>query len=660
MPDHPQRLRRADSFFGVHFDFHCREDDREVGARTTPGMIRRLLEQVRPDYVQVDCKGHPGVASYPSEVGTPAGGFAKDQLAMWRKETEKAGVALYVHYSGVWDSAAMTRHPEWAVRDEKGKPHPRASSVFGPYVDELMIPQLVEIAERYRVDGVWVDGDCWSTTLDGSVHARRAWRRATGLARIPRSPEDPAWEPFREFCRQGFRDYLAHYVDELHRRCPGLQMASNWAYSSHMPEFVNTGVDFLSGDFWPQDAVNSARFEGRILASQGRPWDLMSWGFGTASGDGFRNPTPKPARQLMHEAALVLAQGGGYQCYFKQKRDASISGHDVATYAAVAPFVRERQALCQGASAVPQVGLLYSTGPFYREAPNLFSPWGGVSDAYRGVVQALVEGGLPVAALHDGHVREGKLEGHRLIVVPEWVGLDSAVRRGLLAWTRAGGRLLVIGPEAAREFRRELGVKVGAPEEARTWCWDSGLPPPADGGPPPMAGLTVSVAEAKPRPGTRTHGWLWSENDRTGRRLPAATSRRLGQGRIAALWMPLGRTYLNARCANVRQALAHLVRALAPDLLAELLTPATVDLTIQTKDGRIAVHLVNTAVPHASDRTWTAPHPTPELTLLLRTPERPRRLRMEPEGASLSCRRHPEGWVCTIPPVEIHRAVSWA
>ena len=48
-----------------------------------------------------------------------------------------------------------------------------------PYVDELMIPQLKAIVEKYDIDFVWVDGECWGAELDypGMLHA---WKRRQG------------------------------------------------------------------------------------------------------------------------------------------------------------------------------------------------------------------------------------------------------------------------------------------------------------------------------------------------------------------------------------------------------------------------------------------------------------------------------------------------
>jgi len=53
-PTYPPRLKRSESFLGIHFDFHAGPDCQEVGKRTTRESIERLLDAVRPDYVQID------------------------------------------------------------------------------------------------------------------------------------------------------------------------------------------------------------------------------------------------------------------------------------------------------------------------------------------------------------------------------------------------------------------------------------------------------------------------------------------------------------------------------------------------------------------------------------------------------------------------------
>ena len=109
----PKRLKRSESFLGIHFDFHAGPDCRHVGRNVTREMVRRIIQRVEPDYIQCDGKGHPGLSSYPTKVGYRAPGFARDPLRIWREVTAARGVALYMHYSGVQDRMAVKRHPTW-------------------------------------------------------------------------------------------------------------------------------------------------------------------------------------------------------------------------------------------------------------------------------------------------------------------------------------------------------------------------------------------------------------------------------------------------------------------------------------------------------------------------------------------------------------------
>jgi len=245
----PQRLKRTESFLGIHFDFHAGPDGKEVGKNTTPEMVNAILDKVKPDYIQIDCKGHPGYSSYPTKVGNPVPGFVGDPLRVWREVTAARGVALYMHYSGVWDSRAIELHPDWAVINADGSTNKNATSVFGPYVDRLLIPQLRELAGDYGVDGVWVDGECWATVPDYGAAAVAAFRAATGFKEVPRKPGDAHWFEWMEFQREAFRKYLRHYLAEVKRTHPRFDIASNWAFSDHMPEPVSAPVAFLSGDF---------------------------------------------------------------------------------------------------------------------------------------------------------------------------------------------------------------------------------------------------------------------------------------------------------------------------------------------------------------------------------------------------------------------------
>ncbi|RMF97841.1 MAG: hypothetical protein D6741_09805, partial [Planctomycetota bacterium] len=448
----PPRIPRAEAFLGIHFDFHAGPDCTQVGARTTPEMVETIIDKVHPDFIQIDCKGHPGYSSYPTKVGNPAPGFVGDPLVVWREVTRRRGVSLFMHYSGVLDGRAVELHPEWAAVQANGKPHQRATSVFGPYVDELMIPQLRELAENYGVDGVWVDGDCWGAVPDYRERVVKMFCEQTGATAAPKGPGDPYWFEWLEFNREGFRRYLRHYVDAMKVSHPQFQVISNWAFSDHMPEPVSAGVVALSGDFAPDDSVNSARFAGRCIENQGMPWDLMSWSFSR------KTRQQKPAAQLKQEAAVVLAMGGGYQAYFRQDRDGAVKDlTQMDTMADVAAFCRARQPFCHRSKAVPQVALLYSTAGHYRASNRLFH-W---SEPHVGVLRqaltAILRENYGVQIVSEHHVR-GNMARWSVIVIPGWDYLEPAFREELVRYAESGGRLILIGNGPAALFQKELAA----------------------------------------------------------------------------------------------------------------------------------------------------------------------------------------------------------
>ncbi|MGO8788242.1 MAG: alpha-L-fucosidase, partial [Terriglobia bacterium] len=145
-------------FFGIHYDLHANAQDTELGRELTPEHLRERFLRTRPDWVQTDCKGHPGYTSWPTSVGSTSPGVVKDSLRIYRDVTKELGIKLGVHYSGVWDMRAIELHPEWATVDAKGQRDTRATCRLHAYDEQLMIPQMMEIIDKYDVDGFWVDG----------------------------------------------------------------------------------------------------------------------------------------------------------------------------------------------------------------------------------------------------------------------------------------------------------------------------------------------------------------------------------------------------------------------------------------------------------------------------------------------------------------------
>jgi len=642
-------MKRSESFLGIHFDFHATMEDHDIGQNVTESMVKTLLDLVKPDYLQVDCKGHPGVSSYPTKVGNPAPDQKKDTLKIWREVTAQRGVSLYMHYSGVWDAQALKKHPSWARVDEKGRRDKKITSVFGPYVDKLLIPQLKELHDVYGVDGVWVDGECWATERDWGKNVLAAFTAKTGITSIPRLPTDEHYQAFTEFCREGFRQYFRHYVDQLHQQAPGFEVAGNWAFTSFMPEPVSADVDFISGDFSLQNSVNSARLEGRCMTRQGKPWDLMAWSFSSTWGGWAQDCySTKSVVQLQQEAAQVLALGGGFQAYFQQKRDGSVALWQMELMKQVAEFCRQRQEFCHRAVAVPQVGLIYSTHAYYQTSGKMLAHWNNETAGMEGVLHALLDNQLSVEILMEHHLAKG-LEAYRLLVVPEWESLGPGVKKTLLDYARGGGQLLVIGAKTTALFEPELGVALSPWATDRQEHWLD-----ADGW---LGAVKSAAVAASLKPGVTSVGRLYSENDNVGPWHPAASIASLGKGRIAGVYFDFGERYLNGRTSTSRKFLGSLVAQLVPDPLVTVTGSHTVDVMVQRhSSGALAINLVNTAGPHADKNIYVfdeIPVVGP-LTITIRCLQAPQAIVEQPGGRPLPFAYTAGVATLTLSRLEIH------
>lgn len=636
-------IARKDAFFGLHFDLHPQATDTSLGADISEENIRGLLERVRPDYVQYDCKGHAGWAGYPTAVGWASPGIVKDSLAVWRKATRDLGVGLFIHYSGVWDSKAVAEHPDWARVGPGGARDPNATSVFGPYVDELLIPQLKEVTEKYGLDGVWADGECWATQLDYSPRALAAWKKETGYRDAPKDRSDPRWLEWKMFHRRAFESYLSHWIDAVHTANPSLQLTSNWMYTTFAPKPVTVKLDFLSGDYSPGLSVDRARVEARYLASTGMPWDLMAWGFDKGKDLGW---SIKPAEHLEQEVAVVLMQGGGFQIYHNPTRSGYLVEPIIAQEEAVAAFCRARQAASHKSTSVPQVALLLSSESFWDKFDAVFAPWGDVFLELEGALHALLNLYYSVDILAE-HQLQPRLREFPLVVIPDSHKLTDEFRKALADYVEQGGNILLLGEKCARLFEPILGAELegGPAERAAELASPSGVTS--------SGGLWQKV---KPTT-SRAAGYVYPTRDTRKDGEVAATVNLFGKGKVGAVYGPVASIYFRSHHPWLREFIGELTATLFPDPAVRVEGSYCLDVSLRTtRDGKLSVHLLNTAGMPLPDRygfTDFIP-PLEDIRLTIKTPARPKSVTWVPDGGTLDWSWTDGRLTVTVPKLKIH------
>jgi hypothetical protein len=642
----PARLARKDCYFGLHFDLHPTAEDKDLGRDLTEEMVNNLLESCRPDFVQYDSKGHPGYLGFPSKTGMSAPGIVQDSLAIWRRATAAHGVALYNHFSGVLDGLAVTRHPEWASVAPDGTRNSQETSLFGEYEQALMIPELVEVALKYDLDGSWVDGDCWAVNPDYCLAAKQRFLEKTGMDALPGKPENKGWNEFLEVQREEFRQYVARYVDALHRAKPGYQVTSNWMYSTYMPERPAVQLDYLSGDVADWAALRQARIQSRYLSRCGKPWDLMSWGFERTRHLGLYST--KPAVELEQEAAVVLAQGGGFQIYYVPSRAGWIDDRIVKEAAEVGKFCRQRQRWSHGSESLPEVGVLFSGRTLYRTAGRVFGSWGNAEAPASGAVDLLLTCGYSVDLIPDWQAAECAAR-YPLIVVPDWQDVGDDVANTLARYVSEGGNLLLCGAENARLFSSIFNLRVASRAANHTYLVAD------DSGFAEVTGSWIEVEAAQPE----VVAFAYRTVDTRKNMLPLAIRLDHGKGSVLVCPGPIFSTYGNDSSPIIRSVVRRLLVPLHAPIVSLDGDYENLEIILRKKDNQTLIHLVNSAgapVTGEFRHTGVVP-PTGPIRLRMRLPAAPSSVVLEPEGTLLKGEYEAGEWRGILPDLHIHSIV---
>lgn len=546
---------KHERFFGLHFDFHA-NNNTEIGMNTNIEDIEKYIKDAKPDYIQCDCKGHPGNSSYPTKVGKAADKLKTDNLRVWVTAAKKNNIPIYVHYSGIWDDEYVKEYPEDAAIYLDNDWNIGAISLFGDYLDKRMIPQIKELIEEYGIDGMWVDGDCWAVQRDYSEKAKKhLWDGIT--------PEE-----HDEVMKKAFFAYVKKYVDELHEFKPDFKITSNWMYSSYIPEKPEVGIDFISGDYHSSDSAYSARYEGRCMAAQNKPWDLMAWGF---SGSG--EYEEKNAKQLMQEAAVSVSLGGGFQVYMKQNKDGSALKTKSNRFVELGEFMRKRK-MCYAKKNIAQVGVFYSAESRYKKS-NIFNQ-SSSTKCLIGTLNAVLDAGYTANVVLE--YQTDKISEYDILIVPEWEFIDEDIKKKFLKYAENGGNLLIVGAKLSEQFGKltNCDIKIGdasSPKYIADEEWNFAK----------IKGEVAELPTGKEK--------LYTEADLRYESTPSYALNECGKGKIAYIPFNFGTNYSERKSFIAVRFIERVLNALKKPNFK--VNKSHIDMTLQKTDKGYLLNLIN-------------------------------------------------------------------
>ena len=593
-----------DRYFGLHFDFHASPGRcPAIGSTLSEEDIAEICNMYKPDFIQVDSKGHPGWSSYPTKYGDEVPGIVGNPMETWRKVTREKGVQLYAHHSGIFDAVYCQKHPEEAVKKADGSRSAEYARTNGSYADEKLIPQIKELAGRYGLDGIWVDGDCWGAQMDFDPSTVAAFEKETGInlgGIMPVNADAPYYMEYANYLRGLYRAYLKHYTDAVHAEYPDFKVISNWAYTEHMAGPVSADNDCISGDLDWRNSIMWGRYSGRSAVMQGKPWDMMAWSFRNVPG----GMVTKSPVQLMQEGASIISLGGGFQFYVPQDANGAPNMKALRYLAPVAGFFHSRREWTFGGRPRKQVAVLMETeqrlaeqGEWSRDGNTGIYTRAGY-DRLMGLVSILCDAGHSVSLISERELENGEASGYPVIIVPNlYQKLQDSSWDALMAYAEAGGSVVLTGPQTCRMYGYE---SVGKPE---------------------------------------SYG--------------------KGKGCLAVYPWERSSSYMSQRKFEDRKSLSDFLLTIYDPEVRLASAEGLLELVDFEKDGQLMVQLVNCNGSHYDEKSLTEDFipPVLDVVLKIRLDRRPKAIFQQPDGKKLEFRWSGGCAEVTVPRVDIHSTI---
>jgi len=584
------KKRRENSFFGIHYDFHALEGQ-SVAEIYRPEGVAEVLDRVKPDFVQCDTKGHAGYSSYPTKAGTQAFEIKEDVLKMWRDLTAERDIALYGHHSGLYDMMVCKNHPDWAVVDENGVVSDSYVSPFSPYVDEILLPQIKELALDYNLDGAWIDGECWGSFVDYSSWATKAYKEATGKAPARRGDAD--YEEYREFCREGFLGYVCHYVEEIKKVKPDFQITSNWIFSAYMPQEPCVDVDFLSGDYATSNSMQSARINSRAIACHEKVWDLITWGQNANPCSWItRDRTEKEEVQYCHEAAEVISTGGAIMFFnIMYGYGGCVQEWMIPTWENVAKFIRERQDICHKSKILPEIGIVYAEEKTSHTTDSLYDQQtDGLVNANEWIF-ALQNNQFSTSIISEYQLKSDA-DKFKVIVLAGTKHLKPESAEILADYVKNGGTVICDMPSLGY-FEKYTGLNSFYTDNKLIFVDGGGT----------LSAIQTDLIDLDSEDGKDAS--YYDDNIYQSKEHTLTVIKNHGKGKFLCFGFDFAGSYKTNQSASFDDFIKNRMKAIGFEPKAKILNNSYVDVITATKGNKLLVNLINYSGPHMLSKVRT-------------------------------------------------------
>ncbi len=646
----------------VHMDFHMPEFPVEAIRNFNAEEFVAHLVRGRINMVALFAKCHFGNSFYNTQAGHKHSGLPGDFLREAAEECRKNDIRTLAYYSLCCDIRVCRTHNHWRACDEQGDPIPTTGCwgpvcINTPYREELVLPQLEEVARDYPVDGFFIDiplvAKCFCR------YCRSKFQQMYGYELTPELPESE---------RQAFLyNSTGRLLRELRALCerhnPELVILTNRSGRIDAPLTFRELNDCGVWESQPHSNYLSHSFACRTVRTYDYPTQVMSVRFYQGWGD----LTLKPAAQMTTEFAAMIGNGAVASSGDQVNVDGTLQPAVYDMFARSFGFVKEREELLYGAETISHAALLAPVPRADYPAPNTTGP------EMMGAHKALLESHVQFDILSSLDL--DRLKHYRYVVLSGPCDFAPEVFPALREWVAGGGTLVACGTSLmSGENRFELEDVLGIEYiEPSVFSVSHFRPRPevrgeTDDLPLQCRGSSLKVV---PRGAKVLADYIYPQIESTTEyafRHPCAppalhpspypftTLNRFGEGRAVYIAGSIFKIYWETNHHWLRQFTGGLWNHLDPSPPYRAEIPGIVEGNLmRLADGDLLLNLIHYQVGHQG-ATQAIPsiervHPLRDVTCSVKAPQAVKVV-MEPEGVEIPFSQEGEYAVFTVP--EIH------
>ena len=450
------RLAHIDAHFGGFKEVY-RDFDAEKTAQ--------MFSDADVEMLSYFAKCWAGYSYYPTELGTVHPGCSRDFTGELTRALKKRGIRTIIYFMLGMERRHQKDHPEWIRNtslDESAPDVQNANMMCfrSPYVDEIGMPQMKEIIERYDPDGFFIDIiiQQFLQSVCRCQYCRKAFARDIG-GDIPDNDDDPKAFEYRKWTNDYLESFIQKLYDAVESVKPGITLINNYTWMMRYPVTPPPCVKHITWDTPVPEVGNFAlnfSQEARYVSTL----PDITWSCMNTRGNTWGEYSLREPEAFLSECATLLAAGGATYLsdipYPHGNPDLAVMkvfGDVNARTKALEPYIH-------GIRQIKEAAVLHSADSIWSKAPMVPTPTWTPGPAYHSVCgthKALVEGHLQFELINS-EMLVSSIDDYKVLVLPDQTIINETEADKIRQFVKNGGSILATGETAVRTSdNKEIG-----------------------------------------------------------------------------------------------------------------------------------------------------------------------------------------------------------